>query len=135
MSDVRVCRRDGEPLVFTMEFPGAEYVCGLCGGTEGVLGRRVATSPELVARLDALTEVYESKRAERTGRPALPAAPKVGDPGVEAPVCQGCGASPEVGTTLVEGKPRLWFSRTRDGETSYACRRSCIPKGEGLLPW
>lgn len=134
--DIRVCRRDGEPLVWTFEFPGAEWYCVVCGGHEDLFGNRAPSTPELMRRLDELTEQYERGRAERQGG-VYSQPPKVGDDGVEAPTCSGCGATPEVGIALhgEDRKPKAWFSRTLDGVTSYACSRACIPEGEGVMPW
>lgn len=133
-NDIRVCRRDGEPLVFTMEFAGAEWYCPICDGHEDLFGARVSATPELRARLDELTEQYERARAARTGTEYKPPQ-RAGDDGVQRPTCGGCGASPEPGTPLVSGKPRTWFSRTIDGVTSFACSRACIPEREAVLPW
>lgn len=136
MSDIRVCAHDGEPLVFTMEFPGAEWYCVVCGAHEGLFGARVSATPALRERLGTLTEQYERERCERVdrlGREYTPA-PRVGDPGVEAPVCSGCGAEPASGTPLGSGKPREWYSRTIEGHTEYACSRACIHEGS-VLPW
>lgn len=135
MSDIRVCRDDGEPLVSTMEFAGAEFVCAVCGGTEGIFGLRANMTPERVLRLSELTEVYERDRAKRRDVEYRPP-PKVGDDGVEVPVCGGCGATPPVGATLPHrGKPSAWFARERDGVTQYACSKACIPDREDVLPW
>lgn len=134
MSDIRVCERDDEPLVWTFEFAGSEWYCVVCGAHEDLFGARVESSPALLCRLDELTEQYERARAERNGVPYVPRA-KVGDDGVTVPTCGGCGATPEPGLALVEGKPKAWFSRTVDGVTSYACSRACIPEREAVLPW
>lgn len=134
MSDVRVCENDGEPLVFTMEFPGSEWFCVVCDGHEDLFGLRAPATPALQTRLDELTERYQRDRAARTGREYRPV-PRAGDPGVVVPVCGGCGATPESGTPLDGGKPLTWFSRRRDGVTSYACSRACIPERDAVLPW
>lgn len=129
--EMRVCPKDGCPLIFTMEFPGAEYVCLDCGGTYGVLGPpRAAATPALIARHDELVERYEIERAERTGRPAPPPPPQ----DIPRPTCGGCGVVAE-GRLDYDGKPSHWYSRTRDGVTSYACSRACIPADQFVLPW
>ena len=134
MSDIRVCQVDGEPLVFTFDYPGHEYVCVVCRDLEGIFGERRPATPALAARLNELTEHYERWRAEQRGQ--VYRAPQcVGEPGIVAPTCGACGAQPESGTPLVGGKPRHWFSRTRDGATQFACSRSCIPANEMVLPW
>lgn len=132
--DVRVCMNDGEPLVFTFEFPGAEYYCVMCEGKEGMFGKRAELTPELEQKYLKNSRQYDEERAVRLGR-SMPEAPKVGDQGVMAPVCCSCSATPAVGTPLPNGKPALWYSRTVDGVTTYACRSACIPKGEPVLPW
>lgn len=135
MSDIRICARDNEPLVWTFEFPGSEWFCVICGAHEDLFGLRTAATPELVRRADELTARYERDRAEREGREYMPRL-KVGDEGVEAPMCKTCGAIPEPGTLLdSDGKPFRWFSRTVDGVTEYACKRTCIPDKEAVLPW
>lgn len=133
-SDLRVCQRDGEPLVWTFEFPGAEYHCVACGGHEDVFGRRAPATVDLQRRHDEMNEQYQRAYAERRGVPYNPD-PKVGDDGVAVPTCNGCGATPEVGIALIGGKPKAWFSRSRDGVTEYACGRSCIPEREAVMPW
>lgn len=135
MSDLRVCRHDGEPLVFTFDIPGVEYVCVVCGAGEGIFGSRADATPDLQRRLGELTEWYEQDRAERTGRRA-PLRPRVGDEDVTTPTCGGCGGKPEVGLPLDgSGKPPGWFGRMRDGKREFACSSSCIPSGETVLPW
>lgn len=63
---VATCHRDGEPLVGTLEFPGAEFVCAVCGRLYGFLGPKPAEqTPELLARLEELTARYARERAER----------------------------------------------------------------------
>lgn len=135
MSDVPVCRIDGEPLVFTFEFPGAEYVCVVCGVKEDIFPHKVETTPELVARHAELSERYHREYAERRGMPPPRPTRKVGDPGVSVPVCVGCGKVPELGTVIDGDKPALWFSRTVDGRTEYACSRACIPDKQPVAPW
>lgn len=130
---IRVCPLDGEPVVFTFEYPGHEYVCVVCGWKGGVLGHhdRRATAA-LIARATELSDRYEAERAEREGRPPPVPSQDEGTP----PTCAGCGA---VGSgRLVGGKPPHWYSRTpiATGVTEYACSRVCIPSGTGLvLPW
>lgn len=134
MSDIRVCRNDGEPLVWTFEFSGAEWYCVACGGNEDLFGSRAAATPERLRRLDKLTEQYERGLAERRGTEYRPH-PKVGDKGVAVPTCGGCGKTPKVGIVLMNGKPSGWFSREREGVTEYACSRACIPEREMVMPW
>lgn len=133
-ADLRICRRDGEPLVFTFEYPGAEYVCVVCDAKEDIFGNRAPATVERQQRHADLHEQYHRAYAERRGVPYDPS-PKVGDPGVEVPTCNACGAQPATGTVLVSGKPSGWHSRSRDGVREYACGRSCIPAGETVLPW
>ena len=134
MSDIRICENDGEPLVFTCEFTGAEYYCLVCEGKEGVFGARAPATPERQRRLDELTDRYEQQSASRAHRKYTPP-PLVGEPGVSVPTCAGCGETPEVGRPLYNGKPREWYSRKRDGVTQFACSRTCIPQREEILPW
>lgn len=135
--DIAVCPRDGEPMVWTFEFPKYEFFCVTCGYKAGAFGptRRRAT-PELQRRLDELTAQYERERAERDPSYRPPEShPKVGDPGVTPPTCTSCGRTPDDGIALVNGKPRSWFSRTQLGVTEYACSRACIPEGAMVMPW
>lgn len=133
-ADMRVCANDGEPLVWTFEFRGAEYYCVVCHGHEDTFGCRAPATADLQLRHTELREQYERARAERRGVPYEPD-PKAGDAGVDVPTCSSCGATPEPGVALVDGKPPAWFSRTRDGVTEFACSRSCIPEKEAILPW
>lgn len=132
--DMRVCARDGEPLVFTMEFAHAEWYCVVCEGKEDLFGARAPATEQRVRRHSELTEVYERARAERRGVEYV-ASPKVGDEGVLIPTCGGCGARPPEGVTLDGDKPASWYSKTEDGVTSYACSRACIPERESVMPW
>lgn len=131
--DIRVCRKCGEPVVFTFEFRGAEYYCVECGATDDIFAPRAPATVELQHRLDELTERYERDRAERAGTTYKPS-PKAGDVDVALPTCKGCGATPAEGVTLTNGKPASWFTRTIDGVTDYACSRSCINEGM-IAPW
>lgn len=61
-----VCPRDGDPLVMTMEFSGAEFFCVTCEGKFGFLAPTPATwTPELQARHDELKATYDEARAAR----------------------------------------------------------------------
>jgi hypothetical protein len=63
---IATCHNDGEPLVSTLEYRGAEFVCVVCGDRYGFLGPKPAdTTPELLARLKELTVRYDRERAER----------------------------------------------------------------------
>lgn len=134
MSDVRVCRNDGEPLVFTTEFPGAEWHCVHCHGHEDLFGERVANSPEVELRQAENAERYERERAERRGLAGVTPWPRQGDVETET-VCVGCGRLPMIGTPLQGGKPPAWYSRTNAGVTVYACSTACIPDRETVNPW
>lgn len=128
--EIRVCPKDGEPVIFTFEFPGAEYACVVCEWTGGVLGvPRAPATAERQARFDELTERYEAERAERRGLPAPEPAPQ----DVPRPTCSGCGTVAE-GRLDHSGKPAHWFSRTIDHVTQYACSRGCINDGM-VMPW
>ena len=62
------CRTDGEPLVSTFEFPGAEFYCVSCQRKYGFLEPVPATeTPEIVARHKELRAQYLAERAERQG--------------------------------------------------------------------
>ncbi len=117
-----------------MEYRGAEYVCMVCGGKEGVFGERAPSTVDRQHRQSELSEQYERDYAERHDTQYRPD-PKVGEPGVAAPVCKTCGAIPPDGVALHNGKPATWYSRVHDGVTEYACKRSCIPQREEILPW
>lgn len=125
---IKVCGRCGEPVVFTFEFPGIEYHCVACGWGCGVLGVPQAPATDaLMARYAELHDQYERERAERTGEPVRPREER------QAPTCGGCG---KVATGPLDGdKPAHWYSRTRDGETQYACSTDCIPADEMVMPW
>lgn len=60
------CRADGEPLVFTFEYPRYEFICMVCGEKYGFLDPAPAEStPELEARHAELRAQYETERAAR----------------------------------------------------------------------
>lgn len=60
------CYNDDEPLVSTLEFPGAEFYCVICGTKYGFLGPKPAeATPELEARLAELRTRYDQERRER----------------------------------------------------------------------
>jgi hypothetical protein len=62
------CPHDGEPLVSTLEFRGAEFICVVCDRRYGFLSPTPADwTPELQARHDELRVQYEAARAERRG--------------------------------------------------------------------
>lgn len=123
---MKVCPRDGEPVIFTLEFRGAEYVCIECGWLGGVFSpSEVPADHGMALRHAELRERYEAERAERTGRPA----PKPPPQDIDPPVCQGCGAVAEPPFDY-GGKPTNWFSRKPiGGEWQYACSRACITEG------
>ena len=56
------CSRDGEPLIATVEFPGAEFVCAVCGVKYGFMAPVAkAPTPELAARLVELEALWASR--------------------------------------------------------------------------
>lgn len=60
------CHVDDEPLVSTMEFPGAEFYCVVCGRTYGFLSPKPAeATPELEARHAVLREQHLAEREVR----------------------------------------------------------------------
>lgn len=60
------CPRDGEPLMSTFEFTGAEFYCQVCGGRFGFLSPTAKEpTPELQVRHDELRAVYDVERAQR----------------------------------------------------------------------
>lgn len=122
---LKCCPRDGEPVVFTFEFPGAEYYCVVCGWKGDVVSPKgVPATPKLAERYSELSDRYEAERAQRTGAPPPPPAPQ----DVPRPSCSGCGKVAE-GRLDHSGKPPHWYSRTIDGFTEHACSRSCISTG------
>lgn len=134
MSDVRVCGRCGEPMVFTFEFPGYEYVCMACSNKEGIFGARVPNTPEVEKHHGELVELYYRDRAHRRREPEPEPWPRQGE--AESDVqCAGCGRLPAIGTPLGEGKPPAWFSRTQGGVTVYACSKPCTDDKASVLPW
>lgn len=123
MGDMAVCPNDGEPVIFSFEIPGAEYVCEVCGWAGGIFTeRRVDASDALVVRHAALVVQNRERRGlqpapERTGL---------------APVCGGCGKVAE--PPFNGDKPAHWYCRTTAGQKHYACSRACISEG-AVLPW
>lgn len=63
------CPHDGDPLVSTLEFPGAEFVCVKCSCTFGFLSPAPADpTPELEQRYAEACAVYEGEhRLRRAG--------------------------------------------------------------------
>jgi hypothetical protein len=56
------CPRDDEPLVSTLEFPGAEFICVVCGTKYGFLAPTPRPStPELWARYEELKEQWDNR--------------------------------------------------------------------------
>lgn len=55
-----VCPRDGEPLISTLRYPGAEFVCMVCGDRLGFLSPRAAVSEaKLEARYEHLQALFD----------------------------------------------------------------------------
>ena len=120
---IKVCPRDGEPVVFTFEQPGYEYLCVACGWRGDIFSPRAASATaDLVARSDELAEEFEQARGLRSPDQDRP-----------HPSCVGCGVT-ATGRLDGSGKPAHWYCRTIDGVTEYACSRGCIPSGM-VLPW
>lgn len=62
------CPLDDEPLVFTFEFRGAEFVCMVCGRKYGYMAPKPAKdTPELRARLEELEAQYERAARREAG--------------------------------------------------------------------
>lgn len=60
------CPRDGEPLVMTFEYPGAEFVCMECNGLFGYLDPAPGDpTPERLARHAELKARYDEDYARR----------------------------------------------------------------------
>lgn len=60
------CPRDGEPLISTLEFAGAEFYCVVCRTKYGFLSPSPKDwTQELQDRHDVLREQYDTERAER----------------------------------------------------------------------
>ena len=130
LGTIKVCPRDSEPVIFTMEFPGIEYVCVECGWQGDVFAPDGApATAERQERYAVLLDRYEDERAGRTGRPK----PKPPRQDVPRPICKGCGTTAE-GPLDHSGKPAHWFTRTIDRKTEYACSRACITEGT-VAPW
>jgi hypothetical protein len=122
-STIKVCPSDGEPVVFTFEYPGKEYLCVACGWLGGIFGPREAQATEdLVARRDQVLADYEESRGLTPPDQDRP-----------RPSCKGCGET-ATGRLDPSGKPAHWYCRTVDGVTEYACSRACISGGT-VLPW
>lgn len=55
------CPEDGEPLISTFRYPGAEFVCMVCGNRLGFLSPTPKTNtPELQARHDQLRALFDA---------------------------------------------------------------------------
>ncbi len=55
------CPRDGEPLISTFKYPGAEFVCMVCGNLLGFLAPTPKPdTPELSARHDELRARFDA---------------------------------------------------------------------------
>lgn len=55
------CPKDGEPLMSTFRYPGAEFVCMVCGGEFGFLAPTPKKdTPELRARHDELRARFDA---------------------------------------------------------------------------
>ena len=138
--DVALCRKDNEPLVWTFEFPGSEWYCVVCGAKYDALHSfRADATVDLAARHAALVDRYKAERAERTGQPIPPLPPQD-----VMPTCGGCDRQPrpEEGRLDHQGKPALWYCKTIDGVTTYACSKACIGKADVksgtksmVMPW
>lgn len=54
------CPKDGEPLISTLKYPGAEFVCMVCAGLFGFLSPTPKTeTPELTARYNELKAAWD----------------------------------------------------------------------------
>lgn len=126
---INVCPVDGEPVVFTFEFPGAEYHCPACGWIGGTPhGMSEPATIELAEHAARVVRDYRHAYAARLGRPA-----PVDDVEGPRPVCVGCGKTAE--GPMEGNKPAHWFVRKRDGVDEFACSRDCIPASESILLW
>lgn len=121
---VPTCPHDRTPLVSTFERPGSEWHCLACGRyLELLAAHSAAPVPELVRRADQLAGLFaagERGPLDLAGVPT-PAASPPSDSHIK---CDGCGA--DSGRTPAEGKPSVWYARTRGGATQHACSRACI---------
>lgn len=56
------CPKDGEPLIFTFKYPGAEFVCMVCGGMFGFLAPRPkdSSTPGLAERHEYLQTQFDA---------------------------------------------------------------------------
>lgn len=62
------CPRDGEPLIMTFEFMGAEFICGVCNTKFGFLSPRPEPwTQSLQDRHDELKILYDLARLKRSG--------------------------------------------------------------------
>lgn len=56
------CPTDGEPLVATLKFRGAEFICVVCRRTYGFMAPIPKdVTPELAARQDELQKLFEAE--------------------------------------------------------------------------
>jgi hypothetical protein len=120
---LKVCPADGEPVVFTFEHPGTEYLCITCDWRGDIFGpSEVAATADLIARRDVVLAKYEQVRGIDPPDQDRP-----------RPSCNGCGVT-VTGRLDHSGKPAHWYMRTIDGVTQYACSRECTGDG-AVLPW
>lgn len=120
---IKVCPREGEPVTFTLDHRGAEYLCQVCGWLGGVFSPMEAEASEaLVARRDELEAKFERERGITPPDQDQP-----------APSCMGCGLL-ATGRLDRLGKPAHWYTRKVDGLREYACSRDCISDGL-VMPW
>lgn len=60
---IATCPRDGEPLISTMKYRGAEFYCVVCKGKFGFMAPVPKTAtPELLDRLKELETRFELNR-------------------------------------------------------------------------
>jgi hypothetical protein len=58
---IAVCKKDGEPVMATFRYPGAEFVCMVCGSLYGYFEVDSAVdTPELAARHDELKARFDA---------------------------------------------------------------------------
>ena len=120
---IKVCPVDGEPVVFTFEHPGNEYLCVVCGWKGDIFGPLEAdATDDLATRRDEVLAEFEQERGLRSPDQDRP-----------HPSCVGCGVT-ATGRLDGSGKPAHWYCRTINGITEYACSRGCISGGM-VLPW
>lgn len=84
------CPKDGEPLIMTVRWPGAEFICIVCNGLYGFLSPKpVPPTPELQARYEELKAMFD-KRYRRCDRCRTDSLEELVHPVGDGFLCRSC---------------------------------------------